>query len=648
MADDFLVNIKMAWERFINEDIIEEFVDPLIASSWKRCKRNKINHSTGYGKIANHNKVDALMNKNKELLSVARPIMKNLNGLVLGTNFVLVLTDNEGYIIETIGEELVMREATLLNFSIGSLWSEEEVGTNAIGTCIKENKPMQVIGAEHYCQYHHVWTCAAAPIHNAKGELVGVIDMSGSFDRAHKHTLGIVVAAAYSIENEMSLSRSHELIDTTLESISDGMIIVDKSYKINKINNIAEKILGLTKIEACKMDIRNILNDISFDEILSMKRQVLEHIDCDFVIGNRRIPCSAKITPIKTDRDLIGMAIVFKEMKYLHNTVNAITGNKAIYSFSDILTVNNLMQKSIRDAKKFAKTRGCILIEGESGTGKELFAHSIHNYSNRCEGPFVAINCASLPRDLVESELFGYEKGSFTGALKEGKPGKFELANGGTIFLDEIGELPLDLQAKLLRVLDNYTIMRIGGKYSKKLDVRIIVATNRNLYAEVQKKNFREDLYYRLNVFRINIPPLRDRMEDVNVCIEYFLEKLNNSNMTNKKINDTFTLHAVHYSWKGNVRELENIVERAYYLSETELITEDHLPEEILNTKFTSRVEPIDNRVLSINEAEKKAIINALIVNRGHAIKASNTLNIGKSSMYRKLKDHDIDIRLYK
>lgn len=168
-----------------------------------------------------------------------------------------------------------------------------------------------------------------------------------------------------------------------------------------------------------------------------------------------------------------------------------------------------------------------MLITGESGTGKELFAHSIHNSSNRCKGPFIAINCAALPKDLVESELFGYEKSAFTGASKEGNPGKFELANRGTIFLDEIGELPLEIQSKLLRVLDNHTITRIGGNFERKLDVRVIAATNRNLNEEINKNNFRSDLYYRLNVFNVRLIPLRERTEDIELCADYFLQRLN-------------------------------------------------------------------------------------------------------------------------
>ncbi|MCQ4923386.1 sigma-54-dependent Fis family transcriptional regulator [Tissierella carlieri] len=637
--------MKDLWTKFIETGEIEDELDKIIAESWRRCTRLGVDPKAGFGKTIDSEKLEVVLKRNEELLRVAKPIMQNLNELVLGSNFILVLTDKEGVIIETIGEEPVRKEANTLNFCIGALWSEKEVGTNAIGTSIIVDKPIHTTGSQHYCEYHHSWTCSAAPIHDNKGNIIGVLDMSGSFDKLHKHTLGIVVAAAYSIENEIRLLRTHELVDTTVESISDGMIIADKDFKINKINYIASKILGIE--EENKLDIREILRETDFQEILRQKHMTMDYMYCNFFINDKVIPCNVKITPVLTNNELIGIALVFKEIEYLHNTVNVVTGNRAIYRFSDILTSNDKMRNVINNAKRFAKTSGSILIEGDSGTGKELFAHAIHNYSKKADGPFVAVNCASLPRELVESELFGYEKGAFTGASKNGKSGKFELAQGGTIFLDEIGELPLDIQAKLLRVLDNYTVTRIGGKYSKKLDIRVIGATNRNLFDEVKKKNFREDLYYRLNVLKINIPSLKDRREDIDLYANYFLDKLNKSNSTNVILSSEFLLYLNQHSWKGNVRELQNVIERAYYLNQDEVIGIECLPEEIIN-----EIDAVEKNtsldLMSIRETEKHVIINALKKTKGHVINAGDILNLSKSTIYRKINEHKIDVNIFK
>ena len=262
-------NMKDLWAKFIETGEIEDGLDKIIAESWKRCTRLGVDPKAGFGKTIDSEKLEVVLKRNEELLRVAKPIMQNLNELVLGSNFILVLTDKEGVIIETIGEEPVRKEANTLNFCIGALWSEKEVGTNAIGTSIIVDKPIHTTGSQHYCEYHHSWTCSAAPIHDNKGNIIGVLDMSGSFDKLHKHTLGIVVAAAYSIENEIRLLRTHELVDTTVESISDGMIIADKDFKINKINYIASKILGIE--EDNKLDIREILRETDFQEILRQK-----------------------------------------------------------------------------------------------------------------------------------------------------------------------------------------------------------------------------------------------------------------------------------------------------------------------------------------------------------------------------------------
>jgi len=626
-----------AWLNFVQDNVESGGINPMILRSWRRCRDHGVDPYGGDGTKVSDEVLNAAMRKNRELLEIAKPIMDNLNSIVLGTEFVLVLTDSDGLILHIIGEEGIKLEAEKLRFSTGSLWSEEYVGTNAIGTCIAEDKPIQTIGAEHYCKSHHTWTCSAAPIHDSEGKLIGVLDMSGYSNGAHKHTLGIVVSAAYSIQNQLSLWRSYALIDTTIESIWDGVMIVDSDYNITRVNKTGEKILGISRGDLDSKDIRTILGDKIFLSPDHYRRR----LDWNFYIKGKSIPCNIRIAPMNIHDSFTGMIVMFREMKELHKTANVVAGNKATYTFDSILTKNPAMKSSIKEAYKFAKTRGCVLIEGESGTGKELFAHAIHNSSNRKDGPFVAINCASLPRDLVESELFGYERGAFTGAVKEGKIGKFELASGGTLFMDEIGELPLDVQAKLLRVLDDYTITRVGGKIPMKLDVRVIVATNRNLFEEVRNRNFREDLYYRLNVFKVNIPPLRNRIEDIELLAGYFLERLNTVSGTRKYFSPEFINGLMAHNWKGNVRELQNIVERAFHLTEGDLINDTTAKRQadIYYSDFT-----ITND-MTIRNHEKTAIEKVLEHTGGQVMEASSILGVSKSALYRKIKEYSIEPR---
>jgi transcriptional regulator with PAS, ATPase and Fis domain len=402
-------------------------------------------------------------------------------------------------------------------------------------------------------------------------------------------------------------------------------------------------------------DIRKIFVDLDFEigeEDYSHKSNLF-FADSVANVEGRRIHCAVNLVPIANENGMAGFHISFSKSKELHRKVNKVAGNMAIYQFEDIIGESKSLQKVIASARKIAKTRSNVLIEGESGTGKELFAQSIHNHSSRKAGPFVAINCASLPRELIESELFGYEKGAFTGALKDGKIGKFELAEGGTIFLDEIGELPIEVQAKLLRVLDNFTIRRIGSNYEKKLDVRIIAATNRDLLAEVEKKNFRHDLYYRLNVFKLELPALRDRENDVEICAKYFLAKLNDQNRYGVKIFSSGFYQAIRsYKWVGNIRELQNIVERAYYLCEGKLITPEHLPDSIVDhqevrSQASYHEEPGQDRswILDVKNVERNNIVNMLIQCDKNVLEAAKQLSISKSTIYRKISKYGIDLK---
>jgi PAS domain S-box-containing protein len=637
-----------SWNKFVYEGILDSSVSYDIAESWKRCRKLNVNHLEGTGKQIRPQLLEEIMEKNKVLLEIARPIMNNLLNIVLESHFTLVLTDRDGHILEAIGDDVVRDRANNIRFIRGSIWTEEAVGTNAIGTCLAVDKPIQIVGAEHYCISHHLWTCSAAAIHNVDGEVIGCINMSGNCNEVHSHTLGIVVAAAFSIEKQIELLHSYELVESMFESISDGIIVVDRDFNIKKMNQGALSILEIDKKEAEWLDFHSLFQELNLDTIeeYTKKKKGVYFTDFNLYFKNRRIPCSANIVPIVLNNEITGFSLVLKEIKYLHKTVNKVTGNVATYTFDSIFTKDKKMLELIRLGKRMANYKGCILIEGESGTGKELFAHAIHNQSKRSKEPFVAVNCASLPRDLIESELFGYEKGAFTGALKEGKPGKFELANGGTIFLDEIGELPLELQAKLLRVVENLKVRRIGGNYEKPLDIRIIAATNRNLREEVQKKNFREDLYFRLNVFKIHIPPLRDRPDDILMCAEAFLNRLNQEHPQHRKrYSEEFIQELKIYNWPGNVRELQNSIERAYYLSDEEIIK----PKYLLNLNENLAVEEIDKKIdsvemVSIDSAIKHNIELMLKRCNGNVSEAALRLNMSRASLYRRIKKYDIEL----
>jgi transcriptional regulator of acetoin/glycerol metabolism len=635
---DYIEFITKSWEKFIDTGKVNPKVRREIADSWIRCRKYGVNPHNGKGNIK-HPDINKLINKNSELISVARPVIESIYSMVHGSGFAIFLVDRDGYIIDIIGDKDIMERAEDLNFLKGELWSEKVVGTNAIGTALYLNKPVQTIGAEHYGINQHSWTCSAAPIYDEDDNLIGCINMSGNYYNAHSHTLGIVTAAAQSIQKQMELAISYKLLNATFDSISEGMIVMDEHMKIKRINGQALKILDISLEEAMNMDIKHVLKGIDFYKSIN-------NIEWDFSINNERIKCVINIRPISKNGKNSGMVITFSKVEVVHKLINKFVGYKAQYQFKDITTNNLEMKKMIDFSKKAAKSDCNILIQGESGTGKELISQSIHNYSNRAKGPFVAVNCASIPSELVESELFGYEKGAFTGASKEGHPGKFELADGGTIFLDEIGELPLDIQSKLLRVLDNGKIVRVGGTFEKQLDVRIIGATNRILKNEIRKKNFREDLYYRLSVMEIKTIPLRRRKEDIDLLVNEFINKLNLKSKSNAvSVKKSYIDELKKYDWPGNIRELKNVVERDYYISEGEIVNIDFLDsnnnqEEIVEQEFLK--EGFD--IIPLSEIEEKTIRNAIMECNGNIQLAAKLLNIGRATLYRKIKSYGIDV----
>lgn len=646
--EDYIKFIYKAWKDFIEKGYINNAVRKDIADSWKRCRNYGVNPMSGRGKVDNNIDVKNIINRNKELISVARSTIKNLYNVVAGSGFVIMLVDREGYVIDVIGDKDIMKRADKLNFVKGLLWTERAVGTNAIGTSLYLNKPIQTIGAEHYGINQHSWTCSASPIHDKLGNIIGCINMSGNYYNAHSHTLGIVTVAAQAIETQFQLTISNNLMNMTLDSLFEGMIVVDNNFEITRINNASEHALNLNE-NIIGSDIRKIIPKINFQTIIDNPNNSYSNLTCDFYINGNITKCMINAMPIKMNNKSLGFVITFRESQYYHKLVGKVIGYSANYTFDDIITDDDNMKRIIKLAKKAAKSDCNILIEGESGTGKELMAQSIHNYSNRKSGPFVAVNCSSIPRELVESELFGYEKGAFTGASKNGNPGKFELANDGTIFLDEIGELPIDIQSKLLRVLDNNKVTRVGGKYEKQLNVRVIGATNRILMDEIRKKTFRADLYYRLNVMNIKTIPLRKRKGDIPLLVRYFIDKLNSKNLSyHKVVGNAYIERLKENIWNGNVRELRNVVERDYYLSDEDLVFSDYLlcDKQSYNPNLDIKSDNSNSQIIPIQIIEKKSIENAIKKCGGNMVKTAKFLNISRSTLYRKIKKYDISSKM--
>lgn len=457
--------------------------------------------------------------------------------------------------------------------------------------------------------------------------------------------------------DDVFVKRLHQIFDP----VSIPIIMVNKETEVVMINEAFADYLGYPRSEIIGRKVQEIDPNSRFPYVIKSKQPEFAHKH-KFTNGHTAL---VHRLPVLDENDEVvygfGM-VIFDDLKKLQEVLekNKLLEGKlhiyqeelknmrgAKYSWQSIIGNSVMMQDVKAMAAKAAKTDSNVLINGESGTGKELFAHAIHNDSKRFDGPFIKINCAAIPKDLLESELFGYEEGAFTGAKKQGKVGKFELATGGTIFLDEIGDMPLDMQVKILRVLQEKEIERIGGNRTIPVDCRIIAATNRDLVERIRENEFREDLYYRLNVVNIEVPPLRLRKDDVEILTLKLMEKLSSSL---GKFVSNITVDALDslklYNWPGNIRELENVVERAINMTDSETIEIQHLPPFIIAQQSHEHIEMADLTSLrhAVEEVEKATILKCLRAVSYNKLKAAKILGISRTSLYEKIEKFQIDM----
>ena len=436
------------------------------------------------------------------------------------------------------------------------------------------------------------------------GTVCGICDEK-NLQRIHIKTKNeaIEIALTEAINTARTIKRerlSYSMFRTIINSSSNGIITIDNKGIIQQINNQAYQFFHLSTIDAVKGHSIDIVNkNFKWKQAMDengVHEEVLKLNDGrNFFI---------QYTPILVDTENSGLVIIVKNSEEILKEETKIRyslrekGLTAKYSFSNIIGKSDIIKENIKMANKYSKVDSNVLIIGETGTGKELFAHSIHQASNRSNEPFVAINCAALPESLLESELFGYEAGSFSGASKNGKMGLFELAHKGTIFLDEIGEIPMALQAKLLRVLQEHEIRRIGGNSVQPIDVRVISATNINIEKQIEEGKFRSDLYYRLNLLDIYIPPLRERQNDIQEMVDFYLNKFScDMKKSPAKLTKEAAQILTSYSWPGNVRELRNICERLVVLNDKNEITKEDLKQFKIFQNITSKEEKISQLI---------------------------------------------------
>jgi len=658
MALSSLALGKKAWDLFVEKDVLDRrLVRTEVASSWQRCRSLRVDPGKPPGGDLRQSSLEERLYQKEQLCRVARPFMRDLFYFVSGSGFQVMLTDENGFVLEVLGDSAIVSRTKSVQLCPGATWGEAQQGTNAIGTALVEKKPVQIYAWEHFCQQNQFLTCSASPIRDAAGNVIGVLDVSGDCRCANPHTMGMVVAAARAIENQIRLEQlNHKLYvasrysSALVHSISDGLIAIDANGLVTEVNPRGGEIFGINPVLAKGRRLDQICGEQA--SIVGLLSNGKQYDDKEIILEKAGKKIRSSASPLRDERGgIVGAVAVFHEINDRQPERRPMVIRSHRHDFADIVGQGPAMTAAKEWAQLAAQGSSTVLILGESGTGKELFANAIHSASSRCNRPFVAINCAAMPETLIESELFGYADGSFTGAKKGGQAGKFEVANGGTVFLDEIGDMSLNVQAKLLRVLQEKKVARVGAVAEIPVDTRIIAATHNDLKAQVQRGGFREDLYYRLAVLEVRVPPLRERMEDIADLARCLVAKIAARLERGAiRIEERFLARLCAYTWPGNVRELENVIERAIVrtghdevLSETLLClpNEEFGPANPPCHELSAPDTP-DAEVKPLRDVEKQAITNALSLCSGNIQKTASRLGIGRNTLYRKMEEYQL------
>lgn len=645
LTSTFSKQVMNAWENFQSTgQCSSDGVRSMVLDSWTRSKFTGVRAGLKKATIeARDDVLDHLCERNRQMIIVFKKIVKEFDHALGETRNIVVLTDSDGTVISICGHRIICEAGEDIHLVPGGLWNESKMGTNAIGTAIALKKPIQIHALEHYCEAVKAWTCSAAQIQDPMdGTVLGVVDISGSDETFHAYSLSLAVSIARQIETQLCIldrKKQHELKKWYREAKPswhrDETVLLDHKGRIVKASENAVKALS----------------DIG----LSIDLQVGAPF---FALGNgEKLDEYLQALPLQIDPDWLkpfngegewegGVLIlpVPKLVKLERNEGRPETFGE-VADFPEIIGQCGQILDIKKRVNQISGIDAPVLILGETGCGKELFAKAIHETSSCASGPFVPVNCGALPKDLVVSELFGYEGGSFTGARSAGQVGKFESADGGTFFLDEIGELPHEAQTSLLRVLQDKIIVRIGSNKKRKVNVRIIAATHRDLRVEIAAGRFREDLYYRLKVIALDLPPLRERSTDIDLLVSYFLELFSKQyNRAVPQMNDDLKAALRLYVWPGNIRELRAVIESMLVFNRSNILALSDLPGDISDTLPQAGISAENCDSGQLYAVERKAILAEISRHNGNLTRVAQELGIARSTLYKKMEKYSLSV----
>lgn len=632
---------KEVWHRFVNnKKSDQDHIKASVNESWERCLQMGVD--PGVKRCKDFREEKFLDAEHLFLREVVKNSASELSGFLQEKELLFTICDKYGYLTSSIGSYKALRQADSIYFGPGANWTEESMGTNAIGTTLATGLPHRVAGREHYCESSQNFVCSAAPIFGLNGTLHGVVDISGPVQSDHSRALAVAVYYARAIEALLFQKQCMGMVGKMLNNSTIGLLTLDRYGKVCYCNNVASELFGSRSHTLTGRDASS-----WFDLSPFWNHQPgRDWSDPDMMVELR---CFHNPTwhvyaaPLVTNvHHFHGLTIcIYPPIPAAPEKINLLQSESG--PFAAMIGESGCFQKLIKKARRVAATSTTVLVTGPSGTGKEVMARTLHEASPRAKKPFIAVNCGAIAADLIQSELFGYTDGAFTGARRGGQPGKFEQAAGGTLFLDEIGEMPLAMQVNLLRILDEKQVVRVGGKNPIPVDVRIIAATNRDLEAMVEEGKFRQDLYYRLHVVALCQPPLCERENDVLLLADHFIKEFaQDVGQHIDRVEPEFRQALKAYSWPGNIRELRHVIESTIIMMEDNVLCLDSLPEKIRQAseqlQLPEKEEPMRFNSLNFDEIQKQALKQALQQYDCNISQVAKALGIGRNTTYAKLK----------
>lgn len=609
--------------------------DPSIARSWLRCLEDyHLDPAMSMAPtVLEHGRVLESRERLQQVLRIADGEMNSLHQQLSGAGHAVLLTDSRGVILNCVTAPSERRIFERAGLWLGADWSEAREGTNGIGTCLVERQALTIHQEEHFRGRHTGLTCSASPVFDPHGELLAVLDVSSAradvSRQSQFHTMALVNLSAKMIESCYFLRcfENHWLLRFHLQAesvglFSEGLLAFDGEGRICAVNQSALNLLGNGR-----------------GGLLGQPVEMFFDCRLDDLLG-RATSLATTSWPLRTRDGRQLFASLRGQVRAAVPPPAPVLAPVPVRKADAICLLDPALQNDFRRALRVFERDVPLLLNGETGSGKEAFAKAVHQASQRASKPFVALNCASIPESLIESELFGYRGGSFTGARKEGMRGKLQQADGGTLLLDEIGDMPLALQTRLLRVLEERQVVPIGGE-PQAVDVRIISATHRNLLERVADGSFREDLYYRLNGLEIALPALRERSDKAQLLDFILAEEAGRQAV---QLDPAARRLLLDFIWPGNVRQLRNVLRTLVALCEDGHVGVSDLPSLVRNALPCQAVDkaPVDNHRPPLDDAERQALLAVLEQKRWHMTQVAAQLGVSRNTLYRKLRKHGL------